>query len=94
LRFNEAEAALKAIGIEIKTVPGEYIVFKRGSSLESFRTDDLAAAVEHGKALATLAPSLRELPPIGPMGRKSRRGEMYRHNRKIAAKRAKAARDG
>ncbi|MBZ5673685.1 MAG: hypothetical protein LAP61_05505 [Acidobacteriia bacterium] len=28
-------------------------------------------------------------PPLGPMGRKSHRGVMYRHNRRIAVKRSK-----
>jgi hypothetical protein len=30
-------------------------------------------------------------PPLGPMGRKTRRSAMYAHNRRLAARRAKKA---
>jgi hypothetical protein len=94
VKFSQAHAELKSVGITLETVPGEYLVYRRGSSMEGFRTDDLQAAVEHGRALATIGHALRELPPLGPVGRSGRKAKMHAHNRKIAAKRAKAARDG
>jgi hypothetical protein len=89
ITFADAKSELRKLGISLIMAPAEYVVYKRGSSLDAFRTDDLAAAVEHGRQLAVISSALRDLPPLGPMGRKSRRGQMYAHNRKIAARRRK-----
>jgi hypothetical protein len=89
--FASVVADLAAKGVRLRAVAGEYSVnFTGGGPLTDYRSDDLADAIEHGRAMAR---SVRPAePPLGPIGRRSRRGLMIRHNRKIAARRARAAR--
>jgi len=75
---------LRSRGIVLRQLPGEYSVnFRNGSIATEYRTDELADALAHGLAMGE-APA--PLPPLGPMGKGM---NMYRHNRKIAAKRAR-----
>jgi hypothetical protein len=89
---------LAARGARLPARPGEYVVnFRDGTPATAYVTDDLADAIEHGRALALSitaadAPKKRE-PPLGPTGPRSpRRAKIYRHNKKLAARRARARR--
>ena len=75
--------------------PGEYRVnFHDGTAKTEYKTDDLADALQHGREMAKTPPPAA-LPPLGPTGRRTtRRGVMLKHNRKIAAKRRRAAAKG
>lgn len=88
-RFDEACAELRASGISLKRAPGEYIVSRAKSMGASTAFESLDDAIQHGRALAAQNDSLRDLPPLGPTGKKSRRAQMYRHNRRVAAKQKK-----
>jgi len=87
--FREAVDQLRRRGVILTLAPGEFIVnFHKGASSTEYRTDDLADALEHGLQLSQVPAE----PPLGPLGKGklSRRALMYRHNRKLAAKRQKA----
>ena len=86
--FEIARAELEALGVVLTSVPGEYRVnFRKGRADTEYLTDDLQDALAHGRAMAA-APPAPSLPPLGPTGsRGTLRGTMYRHNRKLAAKR-------
>jgi hypothetical protein len=90
VKFNDAYAELRPLGITIKMVPGGYSIRRTKAMGLGTTFDNLAEALAYGRSLAAQNDALRDLPPLGPMGKKSKRGEMYRHNRKIAAKRAKS----
>jgi hypothetical protein len=51
--FEAAVAELRAGGVQLDTPPGEYRVNYRGGKPETaYFTDDLADAIEHGRAMA------------------------------------------
>ncbi|MEJ0063126.1 MAG: hypothetical protein WDO70_07970 [Alphaproteobacteria bacterium] len=79
--FKAAVEELREFGITLTMSPGEYKVnYRNGTPATAYCSDDLADAVEHGRALGLLQPASSE-PPLGPMRRSgSRRGKMYRHN--------------
>ena len=85
--FPEAVELLRQRGIVLRQLPAEYLVnYRSGGSSTEYRTDELQDAVAHGLTMEIAA---GEDPPPGPVGRSwSRRAEMYRHNRKLAARRA------
>lgn len=86
--FQAAFDELKALGLVLCEEPGQYRVnFRNGTARTEYRTDDLQAAVAQGRKMATQPPPPTE-PPLGPTGpRSTRRGFMYQHNRKLAARR-------
>jgi hypothetical protein len=85
--FQTACHELKAIGIVLRKEPGLYRVnFRNGPAATEYVTDNLQDAIARGRDMAAQAPA-PTAPPLGPMGPRSRRGIMYRHNRKIAARR-------
>ena len=88
--FELACAELKALGLVLQQLPGEYRVnFRNGNMATATTTDDLQSAVMRGREMAANPPEPSE-PPLGPTGpRSTRRGFMYRHNRKIAKRRAR-----
>ncbi len=88
MNFREAVEALRKIGIALRQLPGEYSVnFRNGRPETEYRTVELADAIAHAMGMGE-APV--PLPPLGPMGKGlTRRGLMYRHNRKVAARRRK-----
>ena len=52
--FDTAVAELRACGVPLDSLPGEYRVNYRGGKPETaYFTDDLADAIEHGHAMAT-----------------------------------------
>jgi hypothetical protein len=87
-QFDEAAELLRARGITLRQVLGEYHVnFRHGESTTEFVTDDLADALAHGLAMGDAPASP---PPLGPMGKgMTRWAKMYRHNRALAARRRK-----
>jgi hypothetical protein len=91
--FERARAELRQLGINLISEPGIYRFryLNQGAAAPYLteEADDLARAIEIGRALANHTP-MERLAPLGPMGGgKSRRGAMIRHNRKIAAQRRK-----
>jgi hypothetical protein len=86
--FQAAFDELKALGLILSQEPGQYRVnFRNGTAGTEYTTDDLRAAVTQGREMAAQGPPRTEL-PLGPTGpRSTRRGFMYRHNRKLAARR-------
>lgn len=93
--FQIACDELAELGLVLTQAPGEYRVnFHDASPKTEYKTDDLADAVQHGRDMAQTPPP-PALPPLGPTGRrKTRRGMMYQHNGKIAAKRRRSAAKG
>ena len=92
LTLKEAAEALKACGMQIASQPGEYRVnYRGGREATAYYTDDLADALSTGKIMAQTPPAPPE-PPLGPVGRRnSRRGQIMKHNRKIADQRRRRA---
>lgn len=90
--FQIAAEQVYALGQTLRRVPGGYIVnFRNGSASTEYQTEDLANAVSHAGAVAADAPA-PPLPPLGPTGsRSTRRGQMYKHNRRLAARRRRQA---
>jgi hypothetical protein len=89
--FLDAQAELRLLGITLSIVAGEYSVnYEHGSGATAYFTGDLQDAIAAGRRMAA---AIRTEPlPIGPTGRRgSRRAMMYRHNRKIAARRRRQA---
>jgi hypothetical protein len=86
--FQTAFDELKALGLVLRQEPGQYRVnFRNGTARTEYMTDDLRDAVTQGREMAAHPPPPSD-PPLGPTGpRSSRRGLMYRHNRKDAARR-------
>jgi len=85
--FQTAFDELKTLGLVLRREPGEYRVnFPHGTEATEYITDDLQDALSRGREMAECPPP-RELPPLGPMGRRTRRGDMYKHNRSVAARR-------
>jgi hypothetical protein len=86
--FQAAFDELKALGLTLLQEPGQYRVnFRNGKALSEYTTDDLQDAITQGREMAEQGPPPTEL-PLGPTGpRFTRRGFMYRHNRKDAARR-------
>jgi hypothetical protein len=93
--FQKACDELKAIGLILQQAPGQYRVnYRKGSDATEYTTDDLQAAVIRGREMAAQPPAPRE-PPLGPTGPRSRRRAfMYRHNIKLAARRARKSAHG
>lgn len=88
--FHIACEELKVLGVVLRKGQGQYRVNHRGGTLASeFFTDDLTDAIARGREMA-LQVSKRADPPLGPTGpSRSRRSRMYRHNRRLAARRSK-----
>ena len=88
--FQIACEELKALGLVLKEAPGQYRVnYRNGTAATEYTTDDLQAAVTRGRDMAAQPPKPSER-PLGPTGpRSTRRAFMYRHNRKIAARRSR-----
>lgn len=85
--FNAARDELKALGIVLSQAPGEYRVSFADAPASGYATENLDDALKHGRRMAETPPDPRPL-PLGPTGpRSTRRGEMYKHNRKLAARR-------
>lgn len=86
--FQTASDELRALGLVLQKAPGQYRVnFRQGTETTEYLTDDLETALAQGRKMAAQPPPPAE-PPLGPTGpRRSNRGKMYRHNRKIAARR-------
>ena len=94
MKFDAAYKHLRSLGIDLTACSGEYAVNYRKGHLNTRQiTDDLSTAVQLGEAMAKNPPPKPPL-PMGPLGRRSQRGLIIRHNRKIAALRAKAQQDG
>jgi hypothetical protein len=79
--LDQARAELAAIGITLGTAPGEFLIYRKGFPHAAQVAETLAEAVELGRALAANAP--KKLPPTGPLGKRSRRGDTIRHNRRL-----------
>jgi hypothetical protein len=88
--FQTAFDELKALGLTLVQEPGQYRVnFRNGKAATEYATDDLQDAITQGREMAEQGPPPTEL-PLGPTGpRSTRRGFMYRHNRKLAARRGR-----
>jgi hypothetical protein len=87
--FQSARDELKKLGVELHRAPGEYRVnFPNGARETDYITDDLQDALTRGREMAEHPPP-PEPPPLGPMGRRSRRGDMFKHNKSVAARRAR-----
>jgi hypothetical protein len=93
--FDIAIEEVRALGQHLRKTPGGYSVnFRHGNSSTEYPTDELADALRHAHEVAAKAPPPPP-PPLGPTGsRSTQRGEMYRHNRELAARRRKRARVG
>jgi len=94
--LERAQAELHALGVELASTPGayrfRYTCSGRAAPFLSDTADDLIEAIRIGRELAAHGPPA-PLVPLGPTGRRgTRRGEMYKHNRKIAAKRRRGGR--
>jgi hypothetical protein len=82
---------LSHAGVTFAIAPGVYRVnFKTGGTAATlYETDDLDDAIAHGRRMAQ-QPQAKPEPPLGPTGpRRSHKGQMFRHNRKLATRRAK-----
>ena len=87
--FQTAYDELKAHGLTLHKAPGEYRVnFPNGAAATEYVTDDLEDALRRGLEMAEHPPAPAEL-PLRPVGRRTRKGDMYKHNRKIAARRTR-----
>ena len=85
--FQAVSDELRTLGLVLEQAPGEYRVnFPHGTAETEFITDDLQDALDRGREMAEKPPPLPEL-PFGPMGHRTRRGAMYRHNKAVAARR-------
>jgi hypothetical protein len=85
--FQTVSDELRALGLVIQRRPGEYRVnFPHGTAATEYMTDDLQDALNRGREMAEHPPPLPDA-PLGPVGRRTRRGDMYKHNRKVAARR-------
>ena len=93
--FQDAYDLLKSKSVILPQEPGQYrLSFTHDPLAVEYVTDDLADALREGLKIAPHAPP-PPLPPLGPTGRKkSRRGQMLAHNRKIAARRRRQAAKG
>ena len=90
LTLADVAGMLRPLGVRIESRPGEYwLSYRQNPRREGRLAETLAEALEIGRQMAGEAPC--EPPPLGPTGRRrSRKGTMYRHNARIAARRAKA----
>lgn len=89
--FQTVSDELKRLGLTLRREPGEYRVnFRDGTAAAEYITDDLQDALKRGREMARRPPAPAEL-PLGPLGRRTRKGHIYKHNRKLAARRKKAA---
>lgn len=89
--YLRARDELKALGMKLRLVPGEYRVnFKHGTPETEYVTEDLRDALRYGREMAKGKHPEPPEPPLGPTGRpNSRYAQMCRQNRKVAARRAK-----
>ncbi len=81
---------LRVKGISLEQAPDEYIVnYGHGKPATEYRSPDMYDAIELGLMLS--ATRVIALTPLGltVSAGASRRGKIYRHNRKVAAKRSK-----
>jgi hypothetical protein len=90
--FQAAADQVYTLGQTLRRVPGGYVVnFRNSGASTEYQTEDLADALGHARAVAAHAPQ-PPLPPLGPTGSQTtRRGQMYKHNRKLAARRRRQA---
>lgn len=73
-RFELVSAELRALGITLRRLPGEYCVnFRNGSDKTARLADDLDQALEFGRALATEAAVSRASAKKSPRRRWRRR---------------------
>lgn len=88
--FDLAIEEVRAFGQQLRKTAGGYSVnFCHGTFATEYETDELANALRHAREVAAQAPPPPP-PPLGPTGsRSTKRGEMYKHNRKLAARRRK-----
>jgi len=88
--FQMVAEELRALGLLLHQAPGEYrINYPHGTAATEYVTDDLQDALNRGREMAENPLPLPDL-PLGPVGRRTRRGDMYKHNRMIAARRRKS----
>jgi hypothetical protein len=81
--FAGAVAELAARGVQLAARPGEYVVnFRGGTQATAYVTDDLADAIEHGRALA--ASIVRADPPAA--SREPTRGKPRRRPLRMTPK--------
>jgi hypothetical protein len=88
--FDCAIEEIRSLGQQLRKTTGGYCInFRYGNRSTEYETEDLADALRHARTVAARAPA-PPLPPLGPTGsRSTKRGQMYRHNRKLAARRRK-----
>jgi hypothetical protein len=105
--FELAAAELRRTGIILQQRPGEYCVnVKSGSAATAYVTDDLADAIEHGRALAAALPSpeipdppestrpkRRRRQPLRMTPKAIRRRMIRAHNHRLRARALKQQRD-
>jgi len=98
--FAAVVAELAACGVQLAARPGEYVVnFRGGTEATAYVTDDLADAIEHGRALAASIvpanpPAASREPTRGKRRRRPlrmtpkavRRRMIKAHNRRLRAR--------
>ncbi len=94
--FQIAYDELKALGLVLTCEPGCYRVnFRNGTAATEYCAEELPDALAHGREMAAEERPQTAALPLGPTGsRNSRRGLIYRHNRKLAARRIADAAKG
>ena len=105
--FETAVAELRACGVQIDSPPGEYRVnYCGGEADTAYFTDDLADAIEHGRAMAVAragdqaatTPASTQHTPQRKSHRKmtpkaQRRRLIMQHNRRLRARAIKNPRE-
>ncbi len=85
LTFQQVYDELRPRGVVLKKAPAEYRLHYAGDTEPRRITDNLEDALEIG--LEMIAFAIRKPPPLGPMGKRTRKGDMYQHNRRLAKRR-------
>jgi hypothetical protein len=95
ITYEAVAAELRPLGVKIAVTPGDYILSYRGiKDGPEERAEALADALALGREMADRAPQAAPA-PMGPTGRRqTRRGQMMKHNRWIAARRRAQAASG
>ena len=96
-RFELAAAELRALGIVLTQLPGEYRVNYRNGGDGTVRlAEDLEQAVELGRALAASAPATPARPgrrPLRMTAKAIRRRKIKAHNYRLRARALKQQRE-
>ena len=99
-RFELAARELRALGVTLAALPGEYRVnFSGGGDATAYLTDDLDDAIEHGRAVARAAEA-KPPPPARKWQKKKmtpkaiRRRMIRAHNRRMRARAIRQQREG